>query len=351
MRTEPNAKSSGGRLRLPRWLGTVAKWSLFAVVVVFIGRRAWQLWEQGDFTGLQLRPTWLVLSGGAYALGWLPSVWFWRRLMQSLGASVSWHETARAYYCGHLGKYVPGKAMVLVIRAGMMRRAGVSLAAGALTATYETLFLMGVALLVAATLSPLFFRSIPWSDLPAGWALLRDHAWAVPPAVLVLTAAALPVVSRLLSVLAWKATPPDFRENRPVGVGLIPTRLLYEGVVAFALAWACHGLSLGLAVRSLGAAWRWADWPVWTAAVSLATSVGFLAVFAPGGLGVREGLLIETLRATVGGPRAVLAAVLLRAVWLVTEILLAGGLYYAGSRNDSAADPPDSRSNKPTRRP
>ncbi|NOX55819.1 MAG: hypothetical protein GXP27_15535, partial [Planctomycetes bacterium] len=244
--------------------------------------------------------------------------------------------TARAYYCGHLGKYVPGKAMVLVIRAGMMRREGVGLAAGALTATYETLFLMAVALLVAASLSPLFFPSIPRNDLPPMLTLVRDHAWIVPVVVLAATAVALPVVSRLLSLLAWKATPADFRESQPTDVGLIPTRLLYEGVLAFALAWACHGLSLGLTVRSLGATWNWEDWPVWTAAVSLATSIGFLAVFAPGGLGVREGLLIEALKTSVGGPQAVLAAVLLRAVWLVTEILVAVGLYYTGSGGKEA---------------
>ena len=54
-------------------------------------------------------------AGIAYAVGWLPSVWFWRSLMGSLGGRVTFADAARAYYCGHLGKYVPGKAMVLVI--------------------------------------------------------------------------------------------------------------------------------------------------------------------------------------------------------------------------------------------
>ncbi|HID20777.1 MAG TPA: hypothetical protein EYP14_00030, partial [Planctomycetaceae bacterium] len=78
MRAEPKASAKAERGHLGRWAGTVGKWGLFADVVVFIGRRAGQLWQQGDFTGITLQPGWLVLSGAAYTLGWLPSVWFWR---------------------------------------------------------------------------------------------------------------------------------------------------------------------------------------------------------------------------------------------------------------------------------
>ena len=34
---------------------------------------------------------------------------------QGLGQDVGLLETLRAYYIGHLGKYVPGKAMVIVL--------------------------------------------------------------------------------------------------------------------------------------------------------------------------------------------------------------------------------------------
>ena len=311
------------------WFWPILKWSLFAAVVVFIGRRAWQLWNTEELGQVQLNGFWLVLAGLVYALGWLPSVWFWRRLLASFGHGLPFGPTARAYYCGHLGKYIPGKAMVLVIRAGMMRRWGVRLSTGALTATYETLLLMGVALAVAVALSPLFLTDAHWQRLPAQLAWMQKSPYVVPCLVLAVVVAVMPIVSRLLSFLSRKATPRDFTESDTARVVLVPTKLLYEGCLAFLLAWFCHGLSLGCTVQAISAdGFRIETWPVWTAAVSLATSVGFLALFAPGGLGVREGLLIETLRPVVGGPIAILAAVLLRAVWFVTEIVVAAGLYY-----------------------
>jgi uncharacterized membrane protein YbhN (UPF0104 family) len=77
-----------------------------------------------------------------------------------------------------------------------------------------------------------------------------------------------------------------------------------------------------------------ANWPVWTGAVALATSIGFIAVFAPGGFGVREGLLFEVLRTQpeIGAKQAIVVAVLLRLTWLAAEIIAAIGLYYGGGR-------------------
>ncbi len=336
-------RQQGGAASRLGW--SVAKWLLFAVVSVFLGRRAWQLWQQGGLSGARLQPWWLVPAAAAYAVGWLPSVWFWRRMMTLLGTKPRWKSAVAGYYVGHLGKYVPGKAMVLVLRAGVARADGVPLAVGALTATYETLFLMAVALAVGVALSPLFLQPDQWALLPTWLSWLPEHAAWVPVAVLLATACALPVVARLFSWVARKMTPAELAAEARADVGHIPTGTLLAGLVAFCVAWALHGLSLGFTLRSLGVRLSWAAWPVWTAAVALATSVGFLAVFAPGGLGVREGLLIETLRGAVGGPTAVLAAVLLRAVWFATELVVAGVLYVAllsGSSRTSEDERPAS---------
>jgi uncharacterized membrane protein YbhN (UPF0104 family) len=128
--------------------------------------------------------------------------------------------------------------------------------------------------------------------------------------------------------------PPDFAHTGEATgpPAAISARLLLAGSAAFLVAWALHGLSLGLTVGSItDAPFEWSHWPMWTASVALATSIGFAAVFAPGGLGVREALLIETLRlqAGVSAHAAVTAAVLLRVVWFSAEIVLAVVLYLA----------------------
>ena len=46
------------------------------------------------------------------------------RTLRVLGQSVSLPLALRAYYIGQLGKYVPGKALVVILRAGLVRGPG-----------------------------------------------------------------------------------------------------------------------------------------------------------------------------------------------------------------------------------
>src|SRR5207249_9698307 len=57
-------------------------------------------------------------------LGWLPSMFFWHRLIHQLGGTSSRLDVARSFFTRHLGKYVPGKASVLLIRAGLLADRG-----------------------------------------------------------------------------------------------------------------------------------------------------------------------------------------------------------------------------------
>ena len=42
---------------------------------------------------------------------------FWYRLLRQLGQRPTALAAVRAYYIGHLGKYLPGKACALLLRA------------------------------------------------------------------------------------------------------------------------------------------------------------------------------------------------------------------------------------------
>lgn len=324
--------------RFRRWLWPIAKWTLCLVIVAFVVRRALDLWQRDEFGELEFQVGWLVLAGIVYAAGWLPSVWFWRRLMLSTGGRVSYLDTARAYYCGHLGKYVPGKTLVLVIRAALMKDRGSRAGPAALTAAYETLLFIGVGSVLALAMSPLLF-----TELDSAWILpLRDLA-ELPVLPFLLTAVVLaiaaPLLAPLLTHLALRITPGEILPSGPqvhIGGGLVAA-----GLASFVAGWAIHGLSLGLTLHSLAdAPFDLRNWPLWTGAASSATVVGFAAIFAPAGVGVREGVLIEALRIQpgIGEKHAVAAAVLLRAVSLVTEIALAAALYYmVRSPNERAA--------------
>jgi uncharacterized membrane protein YbhN (UPF0104 family) len=310
-------------------LRTLLKWMLFVVVLAYVCRHGYQLWQQSDVRTPVTAACagWLILSAGLYTASWLPSVWFWRALMRALGGQPAFPDAARAYYCGSLGKYVPGKAMVLVLRGSLMNGRGCPGRTAAVTAAYETLTMMGTGLLVGVVLAPL-----------PDWVPARDQPMLVP-IVALLVIAGLPVIARLLSWAVTKMALPDFValgdpassvEDRVQESGrlAIPTWLVGAGCAAFLVSWAVQGLSLGTTLCALDEPVRWQDWPMWAGAMALSTSLGFAVLFAPAGLGVREGVLLGILtQAGVNAHIAVAATVLSRFVSFVSDVLVAGVAY------------------------
>ena len=97
----------------------------------------------------QSKPAWLLVAGAAYVLGMAPMGWFWHRTLTALGYQPPLSATMRAYYFGQLGKYVPGKAMVIILRVAAMRRWAPSMRLVIVSVFVETLTMMAVGALLA----------------------------------------------------------------------------------------------------------------------------------------------------------------------------------------------------------
>ena len=119
--------ATDGEFRPRLTVGRVIKWVLFLIVFAFVGQKASELWQADEVASVDIRFEWLLPAAACYIVGWLPSVWFWRRMMIELGDSPGFLVTTRAYFYGHLGKYVPGKALSLVIRSSVLKAEGVAI--------------------------------------------------------------------------------------------------------------------------------------------------------------------------------------------------------------------------------
>ncbi|MBC8289384.1 MAG: flippase-like domain-containing protein [Planctomycetes bacterium] len=336
---ETSTSSAKTRPRIT--VGRVIKWTLCLLVLFFVGREAKKLWTADDVSTLSLDVRWLLPAAMCYLVGWLPSVWFWRRMMFELGASPGFAESNRAYFCGHLGKYVPGKALSLVIRSSMLKSSGTSVPVSAISATLETLGVMGVGLAVWLALAPVTLPDELWLSFPGWLQQLREPWWMAPVIVAAGVAVAVPLSSKLLSLVAGKLNPDGVRGDSGREARRVSPRVVLAGSAAFLATWALHGLSIGLTLRGIGvepSAWQLSDWPLWSCAVAGATSVGFFALFAPGGLGIREGLLIATLQTSVGGRAAVAVAAVYRLVCFVSELIAAGLLFAIGPRKSDSSE-------------
>src|SRR5262249_52279900 len=95
---------------LRRWGWPLAKALLAVAILVFIGREFAVNLGRLDLATLTVRPEWLALSAVLYLVGLAGSAWYWYHLLRVFGEGPRLVPTFRAYYLGHLGKYVPGKA-------------------------------------------------------------------------------------------------------------------------------------------------------------------------------------------------------------------------------------------------
>ncbi len=325
------AAAPTGRKRL--W--AAVRLTLTALVLGFVVWQAVDLWRSTPDAKIELSAGWLVAAGAFYATAWLPSVWLYKALLDRMGDRVGWAAVARAYYVGHLGKYVPGKALVVLIRGQMIQAAGGRFRAAALAVLYETVVLMAAGVYVGVALAGFLLPDDPAKASDTlrpllEWGVVRPlvaRPALLPLVVLVWVVATLPFASRAFAFLADKAAPAQADaalERR------IDWRLIGAGLLGFVPAWGLQGAALWAVLRGTGAAVGPSELLACAAAAGLATAAGFIVMIAPGGLGVRELVLIEALRLLPGvsPPQAAAAAFLMRAVTLVAEVVMAVAAYY-----------------------
>ena len=143
-------------------------------MIVFVGRRAMQIWESAPPDTIHIKWKWLFAASGFYFVGWLPSVWLWRALLIRMQQPLDWWNALRAYYVGHLGKYIPGKALVLVIRGSMVKQAGTDPVLAGVAAAYETLVFMATGTALCLAIFPFALRHSEWTWLPTQFRWLRE---------------------------------------------------------------------------------------------------------------------------------------------------------------------------------
>ena len=284
---------------------------LALAILVGIGRqfaqalRVSELGLWGSLRSLAERlhhPVWIVFSGVFYALGLGFSATYWCLLLRALGYRASIPRLVRGYYIGQMGKYLPGKAWALVMRAGAAAGPDLPLSVGILTSFYEVLTTMAGGALTAAILlwflAPARNTGFDWEVirniflLQAGGEVAHDRNILVAVALIFFTPLVLVITPVLFNRLIR-------RLNRFASFAAQAPRLrpihLCMGLIVTSGTWLTFGLSgwsmlCGLMPEpppfEVDAACRMAAY------IALAYVAGFFILIVPSGLGVREYFLL-----------------------------------------------------------
>jgi hypothetical protein len=257
---------------------------------------------------------WVATSMATFALAYLVLIQTWRTIVATWDRQLSFIDAARIWLVSGLGRYVPGKLWAIAAMGAMAQRAGVSPVAATGSSILNVVVNIAAGFVVV---------------MATGWRLLA-FPYAGAPAIAV-TIVVLAVT--LLMAVPW-LTPQLLRvaervTGRSAVLGTPPHRAIGYAVVGNVVAWVLYGLAFQLLARALyGTASG--GLAAYVAVYALSYLVGYLALPAPAGVGVREASMITLMPAAglASAPQAMILAIASRLVLIILDIL--PGLAFLG---------------------
>jgi glycosyltransferase 2 family protein len=288
-----------------RTLWIAAQALFIAAALWFAGRALTQQWAAVHDRLATVRPSWglVFLSCVPVLLAYALLIQVWRSMLSAWGESgrLTPGQATRIWFISNLGRYVPGKVWQIASMGLMAQRRGVSPVAAAGSSLVVNLANIASGFVVVLATGAGVFRSFATTGPRAG--LLIAAVLGIGLLLLPLAfARGRPLVSRLTRE---RITLPD-----------LPARAVWLAVIGTTIAWLLYGFAFRQFTGALVAHPAGAT-SFYIAAYTGSYLVGYLALFAPGGLVVREAMLVASLTnlGLLSAPEAWLVALASR-VWL-----------------------------------
>lgn len=278
--------------------------------------------EVADSFG-RLAPVRIAAAAVAVAVGLGAQMLSWRALFDgSPAADLPLRATARVYFVGQLGKYVPGSVWAVVAQADLARRHHVTRVQSAAVA-------LGALAVLTITGGAFGATCLAFGSQDA----VTTYWWAIATVPIGLVLVWPPVFNRIVA-LGLRArrsatSPPPTLTGRGVARSLGWALVMW---VAFAF----HAWVIAVDLGAVGPA----DAAVVGGAFALAWVVGFLVILAPAGAGPREAAFVLALSPVMGSAQALVLALVSRVLMMVGDGAAAAAFASHGSRARRRADGP-----------
>lgn len=225
------------------------------------------------------------------------------------GCSISYGKALTAYLLSILGKYIPGKVFLLAARLTYYKEENAPLSKVTVCFFIENICtLLGAAMLFI--LSLFFFPN----------ELLGNYKWLT---ILLIAAFFICIHPKIINA-ALKVIGKIFKKDLE-----IPMKYpqILKVVLMFIGNWLIVGFGFFMLVRSVNPAVGWNEMLFCAGVYGISAIMGILAIFAPSGLGVREGLILAGLMLIMPESDAAVISVISRLWQTVAELILAGGAF------------------------
>lgn len=285
-------------------------WSIIAIMLVLLG---WYVVDSSEEIGdmiLDMEVAWIPPMLLVLCVVNLVSAGLWASLVRSMEKHLSIARLIAIWHQSLLGKYIPGSIWVHVGRIYHLRQAGLSIKTAAYASAIEQMTVLASSAFVVI-LSPKLFLLL---GLP-GWTRL-----------LLLPALVVSIVPNLVARVIWK-----------LGIRRVDLRLTHVPARSFMMIYfgghviraLVGGGSIMLILLILGHSSSELNVFDLASIGAASFAVGYMSLLTPGGIGVKEGMLVFLLGQFVPLSVAVLVAISGRLWSLLADGLgaVVGSLY------------------------
>ncbi|HUW81883.1 MAG TPA: lysylphosphatidylglycerol synthase domain-containing protein [Phycisphaerae bacterium] len=277
---------------------------LVALVLYFVGRVLFVRLQQISWAQVHVRPLPVLLAIACFCLHRILHGATLGALLRSFGSTIGYFDSIVIARTASLGRYIPGKLFSASSALLLLARFGVRIPTGLASVFFSSSLTILVGFMISAPLMlmPAVQRVMPSPGLWCAVLVLLGLVTLHPRVFLM-------ICNRLLRRLG----------RQPITAKPALKPFVSATLLVF-LRCALLGFGVWLSVAALMPLGLHL-YPLMTSTAVLASVVGFLAFFAPSGIGVREGIYILILGPTLGATEAALAAVFLRLIDVLTDIV------------------------------
>lgn len=282
----------------------VIKWIFFILVIYFLAK--YLVKNIDDIKNMDFRVNWKIFMVSMifffiykYTLASL-----WHYITKLNNASIAYSDAITAYLYSILGKYIPGKVFMLAARIPAYERNNVKARKVTVCFLLENICtLSGAAFLFVISL--LFFPN----------EILNEYKWMTLGLIVLFFVCINPRIMNFFLKIAERLTK---KEDMAISITYVQ---MIKVVILFILNWLIVGSGFYMLVCSI--------YPIPLSELlyvggiyGLSAIIGILAIFAPSGIGVREGIIVMGLSLIIPSEYAIIISIISRLWTTVAELIL-----------------------------
>lgn len=285
---------------------SVIKVLVVLVIFYFLGTALYRNWSQINFRQLHFNVPLLIVSILFLFIYFLLFVFGWELILKRLGVSLSFLKAIKIIFYSQIGKYLPGKIWVFVGRIYFCQQLGIPA---------SKIFLSMVLEMALTIISGMVIFLVGLSIFPG--AQIHINPFFLMIVVVILFSIIHPkVFTRIINIFLHLV------KKGPIRIDLNFSQIC--GIIMYyCIVWLSFGIAFYFLINSTTFI-ALSKIPFLAGSFSISATIGAMALFVPGGLGVREGVLALLLSNFFPISLAILLSILSR-IWIsFGEFILVG---------------------------